>query len=323
MEDYDTILSSQSPQSSSIESQNEDELFEMLMTDNAKFYCCLQPDCGKTFKFKSEMKRHIVIHLKQRPYVCKFSHCGKSFKRSDALNNHLKAHTNKIQFKCKVEGCHAQLSTKSALSYHTLKHDGKKMFKCTYPDCFREFLTSAQLKQHENASTYHQRIQSSTETDHSSPKQGSLQGSDTDISFGPEYILDYNHDKYNNHHDNLACIGSYRYQESTFDSQFHNHSLNRLSKYLDTFEGDSEHIEFIDSQKGFYDDTVKSKFMTLMNEVFYDDQDLKEKLNSCIAQMQSRTKEQSYFQSEIDVNSFFKSSHDQLELNDERGESKL
>ena len=34
--------------------------------------------CGKSFGFKQNWKRHVVVHTKERNYICQF--CGQSFK---------------------------------------------------------------------------------------------------------------------------------------------------------------------------------------------------------------------------------------------------
>lgn len=135
-----------------------EELYEEVSLDARKIYKCLVPNCGKIFKFKSEVKRHTVIHSNQRPYVCSFPGCEKTFKRGDALSNHFRIHSRKTPFQCPIDECSAHFTTKSALRYHLLKHGGEKSFKCSFSGCCKAFLTYAQLKQHEKASYYHQKI---------------------------------------------------------------------------------------------------------------------------------------------------------------------
>jgi len=137
----------------------QDKLYSETISGDQKTYHCLIPDCGKSFKFKSEMKRHLAIHSNQRPYVCTFPGCDKSFKRNDALSNHARIHNKNTPFQCPEEECGLFFPTKSALRYHVLKHKGDKPFKCSHAGCPKSFLTQAQLKQHEKASYYHQKVE--------------------------------------------------------------------------------------------------------------------------------------------------------------------
>jgi len=144
------------------QSSSSDLNYEEVSIGERKVFRCLLPDCGKTFKFKSEMKRHQTIHSGERPHVCSFPDCGKTFKRADALSNHFRIHSGKTPFDCPVTGCDSQFNTKSALRYHLLKHKGEKAFRCSHPGCGKAFLTFTQLKQHEKASYYHQKVDSTT-----------------------------------------------------------------------------------------------------------------------------------------------------------------
>ena len=320
MEDYNTaVLSSQSPQHSCSDSQKEDEQFELILNDNTKAYQCLQPDCGKIFRFKSEMKRHIVVHLKQRPYTCSFPECNKTFKRSDALNNHSKVHTLQISYTCDLPGCNAEYSTKSALSYHLLRHEGKKTFRCTVPGCSREFLTQAQLKQHEGANTYHRRIRNSTLTNQHSPEQDLVQDTDIGMFCGIESAADYD---YNHSSNGSASRDPTTDCESSFSGELQSHfldttptDLNPLKRFCNGSFDDTKNVK---SQKQLFAISPDSGIINLMNDIFSDDKDLKERLSSYLGQMCSRIEEQTSISSNIDVDSFFKSSEDEPECENER-----
>jgi len=116
----------------------EDQQYEEVTYNDKKIYNCLLPDCGKTFKFKSEMKRHLAIHSNQRPYTCAFPDCGKTFKRADALSNHFRIHSKGTPFDCPIVDCKQQFNTKSALRYHLLKHEGEKDLNCKDCDCTQD-----------------------------------------------------------------------------------------------------------------------------------------------------------------------------------------
>lgn len=134
------------------------KLYEEIQDGNKKIFNCLIAGCGKTFRFKSEIKRHLTIHSAERMHPCPFPGCDKTFKRADALKNHARIHNTTTPFICPVPECLAEFSTKSTLRYHLFKHTAEKIFKCDYPGCDKAFITYAQLKQHSKAFNYHQRI---------------------------------------------------------------------------------------------------------------------------------------------------------------------
>lgn len=139
-------------------SPKQSKLYEEIQENNKKIFNCLIPGCGKTFRFKSEIKRHLTIHSAERVHTCTFPNCGKTFKRADALKNHARIHNTTTPFICPVPECLAEFTTKSTLRYHLFKHTAEKIFKCDYPGCDKAFITYAQLKQHSKAFNYHQRI---------------------------------------------------------------------------------------------------------------------------------------------------------------------
>jgi hypothetical protein len=134
------------------------EYCEDFMQDGKRHFRCTVPNCGKIFRFKSEVMRHRVIHFNSRPFDCPHEGCKKSFKRADALDNHLRIHTKEMPFECGLPGCGQKFTTKAGLRYHFLKHNDEKTYSCSFPGCDKSFLTLAQLKQHEKASNYHQKI---------------------------------------------------------------------------------------------------------------------------------------------------------------------
>lgn len=128
-------------------------------------YTCPHPDCGRIFRFKSEITRHQATHNDSRPFVCEFEGCGKSFKRADALENHIRTHTGETPFVCEFEGCGLGFTTKASLRYHTLKHQDNKIFKCTFSGCKKSFITLFQLKQHEKSVNVHKKIANQVDED--------------------------------------------------------------------------------------------------------------------------------------------------------------
>ncbi|KAF9898495.1 hypothetical protein BX616_003947, partial [Lobosporangium transversale] len=56
---------------------------------------CKFPTCGWSFKRFEHLKRHMLVHTKERPFVCDFHGCEKSFSRSDNFSAHMRTHTKK------------------------------------------------------------------------------------------------------------------------------------------------------------------------------------------------------------------------------------
>jgi len=150
-------------QGSEIPSADSDNFLyvETLLGENKKGFRCLFPGCEKTFRFRSDMKRHTLIHTRDRPYICQT--CKKEYKRPDALRNHMQTHNQNTIYSCTESGCNAQFRQINALQCHLLKHNSKR-FVCDFEGCQKSFFTFQHLEQHQSAE-YHQKLtQSSNQT---------------------------------------------------------------------------------------------------------------------------------------------------------------
>jgi hypothetical protein len=107
--------------------------------------------CKKEFKRNSHLKRHLVIHGEDpKPFVCNYPGCFLRFLDKYHLERHIKVkHT--MEFRVKCEQCPATFDKKIALHRHNYQVHGKtKPFECS--ECgkgfFKSFLLSKHLASH-------------------------------------------------------------------------------------------------------------------------------------------------------------------------------
>ncbi|XP_066939176.1 zinc finger protein 431-like isoform X1 [Macrobrachium rosenbergii] len=77
-------------------------------------------DCGKVFRYKSDLDAHSYTHLEVKPFACEA--CGKQFKRRKTYRVHMKQHSpDKDIYKCPF--CDKQSSQKRNVVHHVrVKH---------------------------------------------------------------------------------------------------------------------------------------------------------------------------------------------------------
>ncbi|MEQ2186170.1 hypothetical protein GOODEAATRI_025938 [Goodea atripinnis] len=64
---------------------------------------CIVPECGRSYRTGSELKRHVLVHhTNERPHKCDV--CGKGFVRLCDLNAHAKIHSKERPFVCHICG---------------------------------------------------------------------------------------------------------------------------------------------------------------------------------------------------------------------------
>ena len=53
--------------------------------------------CDKLFRCHSDMKTHMVVHSKERPFVCSWPDCDQAFSQKASLKDHINVHEKKYQ----------------------------------------------------------------------------------------------------------------------------------------------------------------------------------------------------------------------------------
>ena len=107
--------------------------------DSPRFFC---EECGKVFKHRTSLTSHKRWHQGEKPYKCNF--CSKAFNQKGNLQEHIRIHTGEKPFKCDV--CTKAFTTSSQHKLHLKRHLGVKKFHCE--ECGKAFLNKDTFKTH-------------------------------------------------------------------------------------------------------------------------------------------------------------------------------
>ncbi|XP_054476802.1 zinc finger protein 3-like [Anoplopoma fimbria] len=98
--------------------------------------------CGKAFKCKTYLQRHMIVHKCTKPHTCKI--CGKSFQFNSYLKVHMRVHTGERPYTCKT--CGKGFRCSSDMKCHMRTHTGEKPYTCT--TCGKDFRSSGEMRSH-------------------------------------------------------------------------------------------------------------------------------------------------------------------------------
>lgn len=82
------------------------------------FHCS---ECGKSFRYRSDLRRHFARHTALKPHAC--PRCGKGFKHSFNLANHLRSHTGERPYRCSA--CPKGFRDSTGLLHHQVSPAGR------------------------------------------------------------------------------------------------------------------------------------------------------------------------------------------------------
>mmetsp|Transcript_63919 Transcript_63919/g.73314 ORF Transcript_63919/g.73314 Transcript_63919/m.73314 type:complete len:305 (-) Transcript_63919:242-1156(-) len=81
---------------------------------------CQHPGCGKMFKSRYTLRRHMLTHQEVKKHKCTF--CDKRFALKQYLKEHLNIHTGETPFQCTHPGCGKRFKQAGKLSMHKKVH---------------------------------------------------------------------------------------------------------------------------------------------------------------------------------------------------------
>ena len=114
-----------------------------------KFTC---ETCRERFPFESQLRDHRVKHLMNRGHSIFAKDCGRSFKNKSSLIRHIRVHDGKT-YPCPEEGCMYSSNTERNLKAHMIVHTDTHPYSCLH--CGQAFKHHTQMTRHINNKVCH------------------------------------------------------------------------------------------------------------------------------------------------------------------------
>ncbi|XP_052084525.1 uncharacterized protein LOC127721775 [Mytilus californianus] len=106
---------------------------------DSRYYCDV---CHKGFHYKCVLKKHILIHTKEKIYKCEY--CSKTFSWKLCYDLHLKLHSGEAMHQCTI--CQKTYPTNHILEKHMNTHTKEKEYKCDI--CNKIFYKRGNMSKH-------------------------------------------------------------------------------------------------------------------------------------------------------------------------------
>jgi len=149
-----SVSSTSNSVSSSGQNQNAVNIHsESSLATSHKFRCRF---CDKECGSECRLEVHLRSHTGDQPYKCTMAGCGKAFKQKVNLKRHLNKHLNNGEFAC--SHCDRRFVYKCDLTAHQRIHSGEKPFGCNY--CLKRFNQKRDLSRHLNTHSAHRQLSS-------------------------------------------------------------------------------------------------------------------------------------------------------------------
>ncbi|KAK0560053.1 hypothetical protein OC844_004002 [Tilletia horrida] len=113
----------------------------LRIADDERPFVCSHPSCGKTFKKRNKLNRHMLSHADERKYACGHPGCGKKFLRAQHLAAHQQTHSGPSSAAVDVDAPSATATT-SAKSFVCIHTTGPTSV------CGKRFWTQQKLDRH-------------------------------------------------------------------------------------------------------------------------------------------------------------------------------
>ncbi|XP_061834569.1 uncharacterized protein [Nerophis lumbriciformis] len=145
LSDIDNVMSD-SPESDHgddiqkpLESEKNSEGDMRLNTNNKPFACS---ECGKSFRWRSNLVAHKRTHTREKPFAC--SVCAMRYTVRYSLNRHMMIHTGAPPFSCSV--CDKRFFLKRSMISHMKTHTAQKPLACSV--CDKKFKKKYDMRLH-------------------------------------------------------------------------------------------------------------------------------------------------------------------------------